>query len=408
MRSVNSPKPDADKLSATDARTSKAAETQSTLIPSSNAVPSPTRSPNQRRPPQELRSSIASNLATARGIPSTQQRGARQASSTLATRSPAQTALEKNISPNRSTSRESDELARSTVANANKDVMHTIDPQDINASHDARMHSQPTQSDAFQKFYSSFEGLFTKLSAPLAFSGLPLTQTDEPKITEEAISDPGRATTSSTNLDLNEHFSRAALNAIRNGQDQRGAVNDSFFVVPTSGGTISYARMLSREERRAREQAGDTVDTQEHPQLPDQPDKGNRLSEISRKTNKTVEELEIENDSLKKLTDKLSDRLHKWELSSQRQTTALQQSMRLMHQNPTDSASGGRGTENDNKRIKELEKKVLSMHEEIQKQKNDNEKLKATLKKYRDRWEQLKVGARTRRDSSNHGKGQDE
>jgi hypothetical protein len=51
----------------------------------------------------------------------------------------------------------------------------------------------------FQRFYSTFEGLLSKLSAPLAFAGLPLrfdetalpeTQNDKAENLEEAIAEP--------------------------------------------------------------------------------------------------------------------------------------------------------------------------------------------------------------------------
>lgn len=415
VRSVNSPKHNTDHVQTTLEKSGKESNAATASVIAPNLDPGPTRSSTSKRPPRELRSSIASNLATARGIPSAQVRGAHRTSSPPANRSPAQASLESNIYSDRAGDRvdkEEDWSSRKGTAN---DVKQKGDSSAEATAGSGVAQQSPNQGDTFQKFYASFEGLFSKLSAPLVFAGFPLTQANEATVSDEITSNPQRATTTSINPDLNQIFSRAALNAVKNDQDQNAGVNDSFFVVPTGGGTMSYARMLSREERMAREQAGEATSMNAANQSPvanaqehrESKDKANRLSQKSKRKNKTVEELEIENDSLKKLTDKLSERLHTWELTSQRQTSALQESMRLMSRHPTDSGSGGRNA-GDQNQIRELETQVQSMQREIERQAKENEKLKATLKKYRDRWEQLKVGARTRRDGSNASRDRDD
>ena len=359
------------------------------------------RPSTQRRPPRELRSSIASNLATARGIPSAPQR-ADHRSSSPSTPSPAKASLERNISHRSSAKQDQSPKEKRTddARESQRDAEASASPTGV--MEDFKPHAE-NQDAAFQRFYNSFEGLFSKLSAPLAFAGLPLGQIQQPQPSEKLLPDTQQPATSSESPDLQKIYSKAALKAIKDGNERNAEFNDSFYVVPNTGGTVSYARMLSKEERRAREEVNtggqdDQQDTRN--ELKGTQTLVDRTSVRSKKTNKTVEELEIENASLKKLTDNLSRRLYMWEKNSQNQTSALQQSMRLMNQHPQEAPANNQGSEADPKHVKELEAQVQSLRKEVDKQAKDNEKLKATITKYRDRWEQLKAGARTRRDVS--------
>ncbi|KAB8801885.1 hypothetical protein FH972_026707 [Carpinus fangiana] len=115
--------------------------------------PSPVLERRQARPPP---SAIVSNLASARGIPTAPQRHMK----TKAADDRATARLAKELS--------SPSKLRQSIAQHQEEGYRKANPaasQGGNETHD---------DDAFQRFYSGFEGLWSKLSAPLAFAGLPL------------------------------------------------------------------------------------------------------------------------------------------------------------------------------------------------------------------------------------------
>lgn len=293
--------------------------------------------------------------------------------------------------------------------------------------------------EPFQRFYSTFGGLISKLSAPLAFAGLPLGTPEPPSHTDatkrkssadtrldhhQAISD---RTSTSTEPDVNRLFSRAALRAVRDGNGGTGSTAESFYVVPTTGGTVSYAGILSRAEKEARRNSGDEgdedfVDARETPSSPELRHsmvgtKGKtRRSGDSKLTSlqnpKTLEELQMENQALKHLSDTLSKRLHMWEVNAQSSSVALQQSLRAMHyQSPEHQSlpSGSTATSpitpvpaappmtDHDQRIKDLEELVRSSEKDLEQAGRENKKLRSDLGKWNERWEKLKEGAKTRR-----------
>ncbi|KFX97719.1 hypothetical protein V490_02667, partial [Pseudogymnoascus sp. VKM F-3557] len=157
----------------------------------------------------------------------------------------------------------------------------------------------------FTRFYSTFEGLLSKLSAPLAFAGLPL-------IAEEPAAQPAKppsrpSTSASATPDLSKYISRAALRA---SASNPGAAADSFYVVPATGGTASYASILSFAEKEKRRLADlrpassfdddDFVDAREHPSPPS-PTKSRSFAAASgsRSGSKSAKEVEREREELR-------------------------------------------------------------------------------------------------------------
>jgi hypothetical protein len=290
--------------------------------------------------------------------------------------------------------------------------------------------------EPFQRFYSTFEGLISRISAPLAFAGLPLGS-EEPKKTTppsrksaaEAKLDRHHATsdrsTSSAEPDVSRLFSRAALRSIQDTPGTSpGNPNESFYVVPTTGGTMSYAGILTRAEKEARRNSledadDDFVDARETPSSPEVRQGSNsrtfRRGATEKITNlqnpKTLEELQMENQALKHLSDTLSKRLHMWEVNAQSSSMALQQSLRAMHHHnipspehasstatsPTAQLSSAPAMSESDPRVKELEEIVRRGEQELERVGRENEKLTNVLGRYRDRWEKLKEGAKTRR-----------
>ena len=257
--------------------------------------------------------------------------------------------------------------------------------------------------EPFQRFYATFEGLLSKLSAPLAFAGLPLGQEEgpvhvpqiiKPKPEERATADP----------DMTQIFSKAALKAVRDEHSPGGGGSggaESFYVVPTTGGTVSYAGILSRAEREARVVAAkqdleddDFVDARENPQ-PASP--GTRRRD-NRPIGKTMEELELENKTLRLYVDDISKRLQTFEMGAQSSSMALHMSMRAL-QSPSASAAGS-SLPVHGERLKAMEEQIASSQTEIEKLKKENDRLKGILVRYREKWEKLKQGARGRIDST--------
>ncbi|GKT93015.1 hypothetical protein Ct61P_10865 [Colletotrichum tofieldiae] len=142
--------------------------------------------------------------------------------------------------------------------------------------------------------------------------------------------------------DLSKIYSRATLRAI-----SAHNPNDSFYVVPTSGHTVSYANILNfadKEKRRleASLHGGDSfiedddddfVDARESPSAPLSPGArrrgGGKPSRSEQNLSNTVEELYLENKGLKDMLDKLSKRLHAFEATAQNSSLALAESIRL-------------------------------------------------------------------------------
>ncbi|KAL5348901.1 hypothetical protein ACLOAV_006326 [Pseudogymnoascus australis] len=305
--------------------------------------------------------------------------------------------------------------------------------------------------EGFTRFYSTFEGLLSKLSAPLAFAGLPLIA-EEPAQPAKPPSRP--STSASAAPDLSKYISRAALRA---SASNPGAA-DSFYVVPATGGTASYASILSFAEKEKRRLADlrpassfdddDFVDAREHPSPPSPtksrsfagPGSRSGSGKSAKEVEREREELGIENKSLKACVDMLSKRLHAFEAAAQSSTIALHESMRFLR--PVSSGESGAGaatpvvplappsavertrekldapTGNDARiltaRAEGLEARLVAVEAQLGEEKRarrvaeaENEKLRGVVGRYRERWERLKEGAKNRRDGNGGKEGKD-
>ncbi|GIJ85630.1 hypothetical protein Asppvi_004491 [Aspergillus pseudoviridinutans] len=404
---------------------------------------------NTRLPAREP-SSIVSNLASARGIPShprraspvsptvsSQQAGARmtEGPSKLKTgESRLRGAQAHNLRDRPSGVAASKQPWSPPVASPTEITSQQFVPPE--AVEPGRQKTKATPSEEpFQRFYSTFEGLISRISAPLAFAGLPLgsetsTQSESARRKSSADTKVDRHQATSDRVgqfiepDVSKIFSRAALRAIRDSNgNAAGNTAESFYVVPTTGGTVSYAGILTRAEKEARrnsidEADDDFVDARETPASPElrQSLTGSR-GRASRAADKltslhnpkTMEELQMENQALKHLSDTLSKRLHMWEVNAQSSSMALQQSLKAMHHHNgpwPDHPYGTQGSSaavspsaamDSDQRIKELEERMRRHEKELERVRRENEKLRDVLGRYRERWEKLKEGAKTRR-----------
>lgn len=402
-----------EKPLSTSAAVAELRASKSDLGPRSS---SPLRTPPslqhpRRLPPRDLSSSIASNLASARGIRANY------------TRQP--------LSPSVSTQQAAGGLETLPRRDGKRFKVPSSIPEHAQpswvppslVSHkkavttSSAVAETPTD-EGFSRFYNTFENILSKLSAPLAFAGLPLLSeepqtTPAPEISKVPKQRPQSKDRSGSDPDLTKFISRAALRAsARDGQ------SDSFYVVPTGGGSIPYATIAKYEQKERRRLAAsmhsengdlfadpneedDFVDARETP-MPISPSAskrsfGRKLS--TREVENKVEELDMENKTLKDCIDKLSKRLHAFEMSAQQNSMALQESMRLTrNMSPAREVMGRGGDEGLKRRVLELEEHVSLGGKEIERLGKENDKLKSVVTRYRERWEKLKEGAKTRRD----------
>ena len=405
-------------------------------------------------------SSIASNLASARGIPPNQKRRPQPVSPAL---SPNNAEGKISNDPSRQLSpiarrelvqqrlsrRASSEKALSgnqagSESSSNPSATDKPPANDLRGSPST---TQQSSDDSFQRFYSNIRERISSLPSYLAFAGLPLSPSSESSNgtppTNHSIKAPTDRTSASarasTESNINSIFSRAALRAVKDDNSNGFGGAESFYVVPSTGGTVSYASILGREDsgqgmRLSSGSAGEGdgsdefVDALEKPQ-PNSP-RVNRnrdstrtgLGEIGKKT---TEELLLENTNLRKGIDILSSRLAQWEVGSQAQSMALRQSvmagragvggMEAGSGEPAGEATGEDGDGNNTKakgkarnehaatgQDQALPEEKKRLEERIAKLERENEKLLSVIVRYRERWEKLKEGARTRRDTGNN------
>lgn len=380
------------------------------LTSGQEAVPSP---PRLARPPRatakDLSSSIASNLASARGIPRDRLRKPTPITPTVsAQHAGGNFAREQGGPYGRVSDDRSDNTRKPSWA-----PPATAEEEKANAQADA------VSSDApFQHFYSTFESLMSKLSAPLAFAGLPLTSpyaSKSPSISSTTKSRRPKTPpiSSNTPVDYSQLISRAALNALRDGHSHHNPT-ESFYVVPTTGGTISYAEVMSRAEREqasghhhqrtlsgiSEATADSFVDARSTILDPNSKRPTSRKGATGNEA-RIIEEQGMQITALKRHIDALSKRLHVFELSSQSSTAALAQSIRSLPRSPVVTPENSRGKSNgggaESKRIKELEALLEKNAAELRKRREESAELKSVVKRYREKWDKLKEGARARR-----------
>ncbi|KAF5003334.1 hypothetical protein FDECE_10109 [Fusarium decemcellulare] len=388
--------------------------------------------PTQRRFAQRemsSSSSIASNLATARGIRS-KNRGQPLAPSVSNDQAPGSVDVTSH--------------ARGPKAKMQNIIDHQsgkptwvppVPTQTRSESH-GKTSSSPRPDAAtaagddggYTRFYNTFGSIINKISAPLAFAGLPLIQ-EESTVSETP--DSPETSPKRTHLkaspskvlepDLSKIYSKATMQALA--REGHGP-NDSFYVVPTSGHTMSYANILSFAEKEKRrlgasshgellstpeDDEDDFVDAREAPPLSPGAKRRIGRARTDRELNNTIEELYTENKSLKDMLDKLTKRLHAFEASAQTSTMALAESFRMKPGSPTLSPHLSKAADEVMRRKnQELEEQLAAVMKQMERLEKDNRKMQKTLDKYREKWETLKAGAKARREAQGAGDSMDD
>jgi hypothetical protein len=436
-------------------------------IPAEKSIPpdpnpkdaSPQTKPNLthlsvRRPPRrEMRSSIVSDLAAARGKPpAAQQRRALPTTPEVTAQHASGKVTTARATP------------QGPTAGHGPIPPPTVAPRSPTATPGAT-----NNNDAFQQFFNSFETVFHKLSAPLAFAGLPLIPEQAPDEPDKSTKKGGRSgsTRATAEPDLTKIFSEPTLRALREDVGPAFGSHESFYVVPPSGGTRSYAAIVrggTNDDNEDDEEEDDDdeigsdaefVDARESMGSSATPPTSIRASlslgravaaatgggkakgkgkagtspanrpvvrrpqgEPRSANGKTMEELDLENGALRQLLDTQSRRLAMWEASAQSQSMALAQSLRLARtsaRSPPAGAAlpGGGGAQGggvppaapppESERVREMEEALNAerarreaAEHRLDKSQRENEKLLAVLGKYRDKWELLKESARKR------------
>lgn len=463
--------PKQKKTTAATAAATKQLSDSAALSKSSAAITqtAPAASPpaaapaSRRRLPQ---SSIATNLAEKRGIPS-----AKRTTSAAA--------------------------VNTSNASAGRHEQASTPVRDLLAQHSRKADSAPATDspkhvsqvplprpsspadDNFRRFYSAFGGIISAISAPLAFTSLPLNpstsaaEPEPPKEDERAARTKSRnhspeasRTVRSSVPDLAALISKPALRALREDGAPPLGPNESFYLVPTAGGTVTYASVLrdpnapnvppNTQFNTLDEGSGslrgssheEFVDARENvgppsPKTTRRPlSRGSTGTSVTTQLNipagrgsrhKTMEELALENDTLKSVIDKQAKRIQMWELNSQNSFNALAQSFRargpgrgnsdpsaMAHaalaaqgvpslpsppipQHPPTTPPGPAAPPDAEaaKRIADLQALIASQNAKIEDLMSNNEKLAKqherdaqVLGRYREQWEKLKAGAR--------------
>ncbi|KAH0605857.1 uncharacterized protein H6S33_004314 [Morchella sextelata] len=358
---------------------------------------------------QKSTSSLATNLASARGIPQQSRLGSGGGGATSPNR-------RRSLVPERSqTLPTPHDYHSSSSSKPTTNPLTLLPPDDPThppppkrASTTPRLSTRasapdlgPTSTDEpFSKFYTSLNTLVSRIGSPfaasLAFAGLPLT--DDPASPAPDADPPALLPRGWT--------------ASRGGP---AAGAESFYVVPVSGGTLSYAGVVRRGD------AG----------------------------RKTKEELQLENTGLRQTIDHMSRTMQSWQRKTRESECALKNSILAL------GAGGGGATERERELLSQVQRRswmhvpyeegeddgvgAMAVEEEaeaarreletVRRQmeavrremegvrveaaaasreaeewrreaeacRRENEKLKAMLEKLKAKWERLKEGARSRK-----------
>jgi hypothetical protein len=324
--------------------------------------------------------------------------------------------------------------------------------------------------DNFRRFYSAFGGVISAISAPLAFTSLPLNPTAPAPVSEPPKenqtsktksrnqSPEASRTVKSSIPDLAALISQPALRALREDGAPPLGPNESFYLVPTSGGTVTYASVLRDPNAHLNpiEEGSGSMRGSSHEEFvdaresvgPPSPTKARRPHSRGNSTTgvtaqrtipagrgaglKTMEELALENDTLKAVIDKQAERIQMWELNSQNSFNALAQSFRARgpgrDPNALAQALGLNAVpalpspplpqppqQDAAKRIADLEAALAAATAKANDLMGNNEQLAKTnernmqvLSRYREQWEKLKAGARKKELERRERKGGEE
>ncbi|KAF9169437.1 hypothetical protein BGX21_010364 [Mortierella sp. AD011] len=280
------------------------------------------------------------------------------------------------------------------------------------------------ESDPFNKFWDAVENLVLKISSPVAFTTIPLDGDDPMSLhsptTEEpptpnpmdmpfAIREEGQAAADNNTLKIPSTTSNGIAQPRRQskGHNDLSHMQESFFIIESPSASTSQLKGHSRNRSMTISDTVSISSTSNKSTLTNKRSDTINVAIMPRST-KTLEEYAIENQQLKMTLDKLSKRNLKleknlegvmqmsiWTKDVQRSAMQLiksQDVLRPMKQSIQD-LSGGSNPISMQARLQELEAEVSQL-------KQENSKLNSLMKKYKQRWEDLKESAKKRRNAT--------
>lgn len=362
---------------------------------------------------QKSASSLATNLASARGIPLVRPAAGSTTSTSRRRRPSAPSASDLPTSSKPTTS-----------------PLNLIPPD--------QPQSLASQDASFTRFYSSLNSLITKIGSPftasLAFTGLPVG--------------PDAKDTEAVPIDVLPKGYTQGRGRGRNLGQNDTAGGESFYVVPYSGGTMSYAGVVQRDSpdddqdaetrsvRRSRTypSPGAGANSPTHRGLEREKDELARFAGHD----KTLEELQLENSTLRRTLEQLSRNMSKWQKKTRESEMELKSSIMALSRtgggqagindilsqaqrrswlhipnNEEDDdndvcAEGRRFGEMElikeeretikemGDRVKVLEDELRDRAIEMERMSRENEKLRKTVTRFKEKWDALREGAKKR------------
>ncbi|KAF9352838.1 hypothetical protein BGX34_011943 [Mortierella sp. NVP85] len=304
------------------------------------------------------------------------------------------------------------------------------------------------KSDPFYKFWEAVEQLVVKISSPVAFTSIPL-EGDNPMLSNSpSMDDPltdapfavqgGNVSLASSGVKASQTTTSSSAGPSSQSRSSRSRgghdpMHESFFIIDSPSSSSSQ---LKSSHPRSRSESTSKMTASSSRRATDS------TAAASRNSSKTLEEYAIENQQLKMMLDKLSRRNMKleknlegqmqmsvWAKDVQRSAMQLvgQDVLRsnIMHsimdlsaagqnlprpqaiagssqQTPMSSASSQviTGTPINTNDPTAMQARLKELEEEVIKLRLENAKLSSSMKKYKQRWEDLKESAKKRRNAS--------
>ncbi|KAF8932774.1 hypothetical protein BGZ58_006803 [Dissophora ornata] len=304
-------------------------------------------------------------------------------------------------------------------------------------------------SDPFNKFWDAVENLVLKISSPVAFTSIPLDGDDPMLLNSPSTEEPpplshgdtsftdqgaGRELVPTTNNDLRVPqaiLSQSQSRLSRSRGLDPSSMQESFFIIDSP----SISNSQKGYSRNRSESASASLPASS---LSSRPSSASlKRSEITARTSsKTLEEYAMENQQLKMSMDKLSKRNMKleknlegvmqmsvWTKDVQRSAMQLIKSQDILRpvkqsvhdlsagtekgialpQRPQTSTSSQLITlsaSQTSSKPATMQARLLELEEEVLRLKLENSKLNSLMKKYKQRWEDLKESAKKRRSAT--------
>ncbi|CAG8546412.1 13190_t:CDS:10 [Ambispora leptoticha] len=242
--------------------------------------------------------------------------------------------------------------------------------------------------DPFNKFWQIVESLVSKVSNPVAFATVPLNGTDALSLTDPRLLSDSTVDALSIPPE-NKLNDRTFIEHKIDGA--ASTMMESFYIIPddkkpSSSNTLPKHQQTLSTLTSGKKKAAPTI-------------------------NKTIEEYALENQQLKLIVDKLSKQMLDYEKAAEEnsmlKSSIMQfkndvekQAKRIKYSQELRSSVMVRQLSPESSTVSHssyLQRRIKELEEELRLVKLDNDKQKAQMAKYRERWEKLKESAKKKR-----------